>query len=218
MGNCTYDIAKTRNDFKDVLETGWNKLNKNLEKIDTKTTTEIIESLKKRCPEALSYLQNNKNTNLCQSTFLLFKLGHENINKSQFINENITNNLLKTNLFKEIPLIDFKNQITFRLLKELNNSTNLEKMKIDWNCTASNCKLILALSFKFFSKMSALTSRVTKLGTLLLWSNSYDQAADYLKTIYDKMAMKTTNVALNELVLALAPGIIFSRLFCFIQF
>jgi len=218
LGNCTDDVAKTRNDFKGVFEAGWNKFNNNLRKIDTKTATEIIASLKKRCPEDLSYQQNDKNTNLCQSTFLLFTLGLETTNKSLFINQNITKELLKTNLFKEMKLIDFKNQITLRLLKEHNNSTNLEAMKIDWNCTASNCKLILASSYKFFYKISALTSRVTKLGTLLIWSNSYDQAADYLKTIYDKMAMKTTNVPLNELVLALAPGIIFSRLLYFIQF
>ena len=213
LGNCTDDITKTRNDFRGVFEAGWNKINKNLEKIDNMTAAEIAQSLKKRCPGGFSYQQNSKNTNLCQSTFLLFKLGHENTDKSLFIHRNITNGLLNTNLFKEMSLIDFENKITLRLLKEVSNFTKLEAIKINWNCTAPNCTLILASSYKFFYKISALTSRVTKLGTLLTWSNSYDQAADHLKTVYDKMSMETANVALGQLVLALAPGI-----FIFIYF
>ncbi len=105
-----------------------------------------------------------------------------------------------------MTLDNFQTLIIEQIVKESTKPTNVDAVKIDWNCSVHNCIHILSLTYKFFHKISALTSRVTKLGTLLVWSNSYTQAADYLKTIYDKMSLKSRNIALDELVLALSPG------------
>jgi len=83
-----------------------------------------------------------------------------------------------------MTLDNFQTLIIEQIVKESTKPTNVDAVKIDWNCSVHNCIHILSLTYKFFHKISALTSRVTKLGTLLVWSNSYTQAADYLKTIY----------------------------------
>ena len=209
LGNCSAEVMKTRNKFIGLFEAGWNKINARLNETN-KTDTEITKSLKKLCPENFEFQNNIKNASICLSTFLLYKIGLENVGKAILISANITNELIKSNLFKEIQLNDFKDQITRRLLNETNISTNtkLIDITINWTCTVkNNCQLILDSSYKFFYKISALTSRVTKLGTLLVWSDSYSQVGAYLKAVYDKMSNQTTNVRLDNLVLALTAGI-----------
>ena len=211
LGNCSAEVTKTRKNFTSLFEAGWNKIIERLKKTN-KTETEITKSLQKLCPENFDYQNNIKNASICLSTFLLYKIGLENVGKANLISTNITNELIKSNLFKEILLNDFKNQITLRLLNETNISTNtnLTDIKINWTCTLQiNCQLILDSSYKFFYKISALTSRVTKLGTLLVWSDSYSQARGFLKNVYTKMTNQTTNVELDNLVLALTAGTVF---------
>jgi len=215
MGNCSAEIIQTRKNFTGVFDAGWKKITKKLNKTN-KTDTEITKSLLKLCPENFKYQDNLKNATICLSTFILYKIGLENEYKANIMSTNITNELINSNLFKEMRLNDFKNQIALRLLNETNISTNLADIKMNWTCTIQNCQSILDITYKFFYKISALTSRVTKLGTLLVWSDAYNQAGPYLKTVFDKMSNQTTNVQLDELVLALTAGI--CKLNCLINF
>ena len=210
LGNCSAEITQTRKNFTGLFEAGWNKIIERLKRTN-KTETVITKSLKKLCPENFEYPNNIKNTTLCLSTFLLYKLGLENADKANIISTNITNELIKSNLFKEMTLNDIKDQITLKVLEETNISTNtnLTDIKINWTCSVQNCQSILDLSYKFFYKIFALTSRVTKLGTLMIWSDSYIQARGLLTNVYTKMNNKTTNVELDNLVLALTTGTVF---------
>jgi len=206
MGNCSAEIIQTRKNFTGLFDAGWKKITERLNKTN-KTDTEITKSLQNLCPENFKYQDNLKNATICLSTFLIYKMGLENEYKANIISTNITNELIKSNLFKEIPLDDFRKKITLMLLKETNIYTNLAEIKMNWTCNIQNCQSVLDISYKFFYKTSTLTSRVTKLGTLLVWSNAYSQAGDYLKAVYDKMSNQTTNVQLDDLVLTLTAGI-----------
>lgn len=208
LGNCSTEIAKARKNFTGLFQAGWNRVNDNLEK-SNKTDTEITMSLKKLCPDDLmnQLTTDNIKALLCLSTYFLFKMGLENKEKAINISNNITNELIKTNFFKKMHLNDFKNKITLKIENETNiTELGHQNIKINWTCNV-NCQSILNLSYKFFYKISALTSRVTKLGTLLVWSDSYNQAREFLKSVYNKISNQTTNVELDNLVLALSAGV-----------
>jgi hypothetical protein len=153
--------------------------------------------------------ETNKRNVICQSSYFLFILGQENKININEIELNITKHLMETNLFKEmnstsiiVQIIDkFLNYTIVNQLREANQS------QFNWTCLISkpNCNESLSTSYKLHYWITLLTSRVTKLGTLMAWSNSYNVVSAYLKQIYSKLGNGTSEIDVIDLAMALTP-------------
>ena len=124
-------------------------------------TDEIRKILSIKCPY-VSKIQNlTKKYYICQATFLLCNLIQEkNETFASTFAQNITQNLVKTNLFKEMKPNDIRDATSVKILQEMNNVGNL--IEFNWNCL-SHCEKSLSISFKFFPNLYQFQKRYLRL-------------------------------------------------------
>jgi len=216
-GDCSDPVLKARKAFKGIFEAALIKArNITLNKDKSLKTEEKIKILSKKCSGTFD--NTEKMNVICQASYFLFILGHEN-NPANFINEieqNITRNLLETNFFKEMSSTRIKTQIVdkffnytslnqFRepIKSSIANKTN--QNQFNWTCSVTTCNESISSSFKLHNTLALLTSRVTKLGTLMVWSDSYKEVSAYLKEIYSKLGKGTSRIDVMDLAMALTP-------------
>jgi hypothetical protein len=191
---------KAREDFKAVFNAAWTKTVDNIEN-KTFPAEKMGASMNKACDKSMTNTSNSYLT--CKAAFLIFTLANENLKKSQNLSETLLQHLTQVNLFKGIKPTQMKENIISRILREINLSANF--VEFNWTCADIKCNESYKLSFQFFFKLSAITSRVTKLGTLMVWSNSYPSVSDFLKNVINKIAKTKTELGPNEIVGAFSP-------------
>ena len=71
------------------------------------------------------------------------------------------------------------------------------------NCTGldeRSCHFRITQTFQLLFQMLALTSRVTKLGTLVAWADAHDQVNSYLMSLHRRLTGLDTKIRFDELV------------------
>ena len=104
----------------------------------------------------------------------------------------------------------FLNYTTLKQVREpiksqIDIKTNLNQF--NWTCSfsTSKCDESVSSSYKLHFMLTLLTSRVTKLGTLMVWSDSYKEVSAYLKQIYSKLGKGTSDIDVIDLAMAFTP-------------
>ena len=206
-GECSESVSKSRKAFKGIFDAAWIKA-RNITDSKVNSTEGKRTILSQKCSGTFD--DAIKTNVICQAAYFLFILGQEN-NTTKEIEQNITKYLLESNFFKEMNSTSIRTQIVdkflnYTALKQIKSQFE-NKTKFNWTCSVSTskCDESVSSSYKLHFMLTLLTSRVTKLGTLMVWSDSYKEVSAYLKQIYSKLGKGTSDIDVIDLAMAFTP-------------
>ena len=204
-GHCPDHVIKARSfqSFRMIFEAAWNKtLAKIRKNLDVSDIVDVKDFLVRSCGNKT--WSNGKKLMqkilICKATFFFNILSNENQHKAEEIENVLIKNLFDKSLFKGLSESELNGLIVSKI-ESLVKNESLEMFDWDFrNVTATK------MAAKLFFELSAITYRVTKLGTLMVWSDSYHLVEDFFKTLLGKMDNYVqAEVGPNDLTAALSP-------------
>ena len=204
-GKCPDHVIKARNfpSFRGDFETAWNKVSSN---IGSKLTNSdaCMAILNRHCGNkphlsaATSVSQRKKNL-ICTAAYYIHVLSKENHQKAEEMKKMVVDTLVKENLFKELSIEELSNMIVAKIESPIKNKSY--DMFV-WDFKDNIGSMIAAT---FFLEVSAITYRVTKLGTLMTWSDTYPLVSEFLKALLTKLNREDqVEVDPNDLMMTLS--------------
>ena len=208
-GRCPDHATKARSfpSFRSIFEAAWNKTTTNIRSkiTDIGDVNDVREVLVQRCgnktwPGAGQSSSHTKKALICKAAFFIHLLSKENPKKAEETEKILIKNLFDQSLFKELSQAELNNSIVSRI-ESLVGDRNVEMFAWDFENVAAT-----KMAAKFFFELSAITYRVTKLGTLMAWSDSYHLVTDFFDTIMGRLeGAGQAEVSPNDLMKALSP-------------
>ena len=194
---------KARNDFQNVFDSAWNKTIKTVD--ESKPDLSIFRKI---CSNNKPYSKKIKADQLCIAAGQMFSLALSNKSKSEEVVKNIIGSLARGHPFVNMTVAQMNKDILGKIEKELSIvSASNETISFNMVCpdtVLDNCNRALTDAMKFYFKIGALTSRVTKLGTLMVWADAYDLVKDYFNELGKRMAPDAKDIDFKELIMRLS--------------
>ena len=194
---------KARSDFRSVFDTAWNKTIKTVDE-----SKPDLSSFRQNCSNSKSYSKKIQADLLCIAAGLMFRLSLSNPSKSDEVVRNITGTLARGHPFVNMTVDRMSTDIVGKIETELGiASVSNETISLSMVCpdtVLDNCNRALTDAMKFYFKIGALTSRVTKLGTLMVWANAYDLVKGYFNELGKRMAPDSTDIDFKDLIMRLS--------------
>ena len=194
---------KARSDFRSVFDTAWNKTIKTVDE-----SKPDLSSFRQNCSNSKSYSKKIQADLLCIAAGLMFRLSLSNTSKSDEVVRNITRTLARGHPFVNMTVDRMSTDIVGKIETELDiASVSNETISLNMVCPDTmldNCNRALTDAMKFYFKIGALTSRVTKLGTLMVWADAYDLVKYYFNELGKRMAPDATDIDFKELIMRLS--------------
>jgi len=189
VGQCPDHATRARSfpSFRAIFEAAWKKTTSRIEaKIAGDDDVDVGDFLVKRCsnktwPTAYRPERPDKKGLICQASFFIHLLSKDDFQKAEDLKRALLKNLFDQSLFKEVSLKELNGSVVYELESSLKNGSY---EMFDWNLKD---RTAIKMAAKFYFELSAITYRVTKLGTLMVWSDSYHHVADFFKTILGKL-------------------------------
>lgn len=155
------------------------------------------KSLMKKCEYGIPQLRNQ----ICNASFLLFTLTQNNLSVARKLELSSWEYVINNNLFKVQNLSNFNKEVIDKLQYDVGPA--LKNTTYNWNCANSNvsyCADSINMTYTFLHKLLPLTSRVTKLGTLVAWADAFDDVADFLLKVHQRLTGLETYTRFDQLV------------------